>query len=90
MAPFAKLLTLTFVVWFLATTLSFVAAVAGIALVGKLTDSGLAGVWISPGVRRQIGPMFITKMWPVCGLNPILNSPWLLSADEPVGAMNVW
>ena len=49
-------------------------------------QSGFFGVCASPGVSRHTGPMFISMMRPVCGLKPMLNSPWLLSADEPDGA----
>ena len=51
--------------------------------------SGLEGVRISGGVRRQTGPAFITMMRCVNGLKPILNSPLLTSAEEPGGALKV-
>jgi hypothetical protein len=50
-------------------------------------QAGLFGSTTSGGVKRQIGPEFIVMMRPVCGLNPMLNSPWLpFSAVVPEGA----
>ena len=37
-----------------------------------------------------MGPIFMVKMWCVSGLKPMLNSPWLLWAEEPVGAAKIW
>ena len=39
---------------------------------------------------RQIGPMFIVIIRPVCGLKPILNSPLPGSAEVLGGASKIW
>src|SRR5437867_3144998 len=59
--------------------------------IGFVFPERFTTLWISrtQALRRsqpQIGPIFIVMIRPLRGLNPMLNSPALVSAELPAGA----